>query len=164
MDELTIRNLAPKEHMAAGELVVEAYRTLGDVGDAVTVYEQELRDVTGRLKSSSVLVAEIQGQIVGCVTLSVGQTALSEVEDPEAATIRMLGVSTDVRERGIGEALVRHCIDEARRQGCSRVRLNTRTSMASAQRLYGRLGFRRDAKHDWSPAPGISLLAYVRDL
>jgi ribosomal protein S18 acetylase RimI-like enzyme len=160
--DVTIREVAPDEHTLAGGLVIDAYRTLGD--DGAEFYERELGDVAGRAKSGSVLVAEIEGQIVGCVTFSVGQTALSEVDDPEAATIRMLGVSTQARGRGIGEALVRHCIDEARRQGCVRVRLNTRTSMASAQRLYERLGFRRDPEHDWSPASGISLLAYVRTL
>lgn len=160
--ELTIREVAPDEHAFAGDLVVEAYRTLGDVGGEA--YERELRDVAARAKIGSVLVAETEGQIVGCVTFSVGQTALSEVDDREAATIRMLGVSTHARGRGIGEALVCHCIEEARRQRCPRVRLNTRTSMTSAQRLYERLGFHRDPEHDWSPASGISLLAYVRSL
>ena len=106
-------------------------------------------------------MAEIEGQVVGCVTVSIGRTALSEVEDAEAATIRMLGVSEAVRGQGVSEALVRRCIDEARLRGCKRVRLDTRTSMSSAQRLYERLGFRRDPEHDWSPAPGISLLGYV---
>jgi ribosomal protein S18 acetylase RimI-like enzyme len=36
--------------------------------------------------------------------------------------------------------------------------------MTSAQRLYERLGFRRDPDHDWSPAPDILLLGYVLDL
>jgi len=45
-----------------------------------------------------------------------------------------------------------------------RVRLDTRTSMAAAQRLYERLGFQRDPEHDWSPAPGIQLQAYVLSL
>jgi len=36
--------------------------------------------------------------------------------------------------------------------------------MTSAQRLYERLGFGRDAEHDWSPVPGKLLLAYVLDL
>ena len=89
---------------------------------------------------------------------------LSEVDDPEAATIRMLGVSASARGRGVGQALVRGCVEEARLRGCKRVRLDTRTSMSSAQRLYERLGFRRAPDHDWSPAPGISLLAYVLDL
>jgi ribosomal protein S18 acetylase RimI-like enzyme len=159
---VTIRRVSSDEYDVAGELVVEAYRTLGDVGDEF--YEGELRDVGGRVQTGDVLVAEIEGRVAGCVTLSIGQTVLSEVDDPEAATIRMLGVSTSVRGRGIGEALARRCIEEARARGCKRVRLDTRTSMASAQRLYERLGFRRDPDHDWSPAPGISLLAYVLHL
>jgi hypothetical protein len=35
--------------------------------------------------------------------------------------------------------------------------------MASAQRLYERLGFERDPEHDWSPAPGI-VLAFTLEL
>lgn len=111
-----------------------------------------------------VLVAEVEGRVVGCVTFADGQTALSEVEDPNSATIRMLGVAPEARGRGIGEALMLSCIDRARASGRQRVRLDTRTSMASAQRLYERLGFRREPAHDWSPAPGISLLAYVLNL
>lgn len=105
------------------------------------------------------IVAEIDGSVVGCVTLSIGTTALSEVDDLDAATIRMLGVSPDVRGRGIGEGLVRHCIEQARISGNKRVRLNTRASMQSAQRLYERLRSCRDPDYDWSPAPGIELLA-----
>src|ERR1700692_222055 len=125
MDELTIRPVAPDEHALAGELVVEAYRTLGDVGDEF--YERELRDVGSRVQTGDVLVAEADGQVVGCVTLSIGQTALSEVEDQKAATIRMLGVSATARGRGVGEALVRCCIEEARARGGGRGRLDTRT-------------------------------------
>ncbi len=152
-DALTIRPVAPDEHEAAGALVVEAYRTLGDEGDEF--YEAVLRDIGGRVETGNVIVAEMGGVVVGCVTLSIGQTELSEVEDPEAATIRMLGVSAAARGRGIGESLVRYCIDEA---------LDTRTSMASAQRLYKRLGFHRDPGHDWSPAPGVTLVAYVLEV
>jgi ribosomal protein S18 acetylase RimI-like enzyme len=162
VQEAVIRPVSSAEYDVAGELVVEAYRTLEDVGDEF--YEQELRDVQGRVATGEVLVAEIDGQVVGCVTFAVGQTALSQVEDPDSATIRMLGVSPKARGRGIGEALVHTCIERARSSGKRRVRLDTRTSMASAQRLYERLGFHRDPEHDWSPAPGISLLAYVLDL
>jgi ribosomal protein S18 acetylase RimI-like enzyme len=159
---VTIRPVARHEHQLAGGLVVDAYRTLGDARDAY--YEAVLRDVAGRVESGSVLVAEVDGRIVGTVTVSFGETDLSQVDDPDAATIRMLGVSSEARGRGVGEALVRRCIEAARAHGCRRIRLDTRTSMAAAHRLYERLGFRRDAHHDWSPAPGIQLLAYVLDL
>jgi ribosomal protein S18 acetylase RimI-like enzyme len=158
---LIIRAVQPSEYEIAGELTVEAYRTLSDAEPA---YERKVRDVAGRQDTSEVLVAEVGGRVVGCVTFVDGLKALSEVDDPDAATVRMLGVAAEARGRGVGEALMRECIDRARQSGRKRVRLHTRTSMTSAQRLYERLGFRRDPDHDWSPVPGILLLGYVLDL
>ena len=139
------------------------YRTLSDAGDE-PAYERQLRDIAGRRDTSEILVAEVGGRVIGCVTFVDGLKALSEVDDPDAATVRMLGVAAEARGRGVGEALTRECIDRARQSGRKRVRLHTRPSMTSAQRLYERLGFRRDPDHDWSPAPGIFLLGYVLDL
>ena len=113
-----IRPLAPEEYEFAGELVVQAYRTLGDVGDEF--YERELGDVEGRVETGEVLVADLGGEVVGCVTFAAGQTALSEVNDPDAATVRMLGVAPVARGRGIGDALMRCCIDKARASGLRR--------------------------------------------
>jgi GNAT superfamily N-acetyltransferase len=93
--------------------VVNAYRTLGDIGDAF--YEQQLRDVAGRAAHGSVLVAEVGGLVVGTVTYADGGSDLAEVADRDAATIRMLGVSPEARGRGVGEALVKACIDRARK-------------------------------------------------
>ena len=159
---MIIRAVRPSEYETAGELTVEAYRTLADAASAT--YERELRDIAGRRASSEILVAEVDGRIVGCVTFVDGLTALSEVDDPDAASVRMLGVAAEARNRGVGEALMRECIDRARRSGRRRVRLHTLPSMTSAQRLYERLGFRPDPDSDWSPAPDILLLGYVLDL
>jgi ribosomal protein S18 acetylase RimI-like enzyme len=161
-DQLVIRPVRADEYEAAGRLVLEAYRSLGDEGDEF--YEHELADVAGRAEASDVLVAELGGHVVGSVTYVDALKPLSEVDDPDSATIRMLGVATEARGRGVGEALTRECINRARETGRARVRLDTRPSMASAQRLYERLGFTRDPKHDWSPAPGIQLLSYVKHL
>ena len=157
-----VRDIVREEFGLAGEIVVEAYRTLGDEGDEF--YERELRDVAGRVDSSEVLVAEDDGRVVGCVTFVDGPGELSEVNDPDAATIRMLGVVTAARARGIGELLVRECVERARASGRRRVRLDTRTSMTDAHRLYLRLEVRRAPEHDWSPAPEIQLVSFVLDL
>ena len=159
---MVVRNVAAEEFGLAGEILVEAYRTLGDEGDEF--YEHDLRNVAGRVDSSEVLVAEDDGLVVGCVTFVDALGELSEVDDPDAATIRMLGVATAARGRGIGGLLVRECIERARASGRRCVRLDTRTSMTEAHRLYRRLGFRRAPEHDWSPAPGIDLLSFVLEL
>jgi ribosomal protein S18 acetylase RimI-like enzyme len=158
--EVREAELVDYEPVAA--LVVDAYRTLGDEGDAF--YETELRDVASRAATGTVLVAVIDGKPVGTVTLVAAGHRLAEVDDPEAATIRMLGVDPAARGQGVGEALVRACIDRATRAGAKRIRLDTRTSMLAGQRLYQRLGFERDPAHDWSPTGSIRLLAFVLDL
>lgn len=159
---MTIRPVEPSEYEAAGELVVAAYRGLR--GGAESSYDVRLRDIAARARSSEVLVAEEGGRIVGCVTFVDALGEMSESDDPDAASIRMLAVAGDARGRGVGEALVRECLDRARRAGRARMRLHTEPGMAAAQRIYERLGFRRDPEHDWEPAPGVRLLAYVSDL
>jgi ribosomal protein S18 acetylase RimI-like enzyme len=161
-EPLVIRPIRPEEYGEVGDLIVEAYLTLGDLWSEE--YGQQLRDVAGRVAEGEVLVAEMAGRLVGSVTFADGQTALSEIDDPDAGTIRMLGVSLDARGHGIGEALVRTCIDKAKRSGRRRVRLHTRMDMASAQRLYERMGFRRDPEQDWAPVPGKVLRGYILDL
>jgi ribosomal protein S18 acetylase RimI-like enzyme len=82
----------------------------------------ETRDIAGRRASSEILVAEVGGRIVGCVTFVDGRKQLGEVDDPDAATVRMLGVATEARGRGVGEALMQECIDRApsiRTEACS---------------------------------------------
>jgi ribosomal protein S18 acetylase RimI-like enzyme len=76
----------------------------------------------------------------------------------------MLAVLPDYEGRGIGEALVRACIDRARADGRSRVYLDTTQWMERAQRLYERIGFVRAPELDWEPATGVKLFAYVYDL
>lgn len=161
-DPLIVRPVTPAEYEVTGELVVEAFRTLGDqVGG---LYEGSLRNVAARVSSGDVLVAEMAGRIVGTVTYVDPGAELSEGNDADAGTIRMLGVSVDARGHGVGEALVIACMDRAAASGRRRVRLSTRPSMKSAQHIYERLGFRRDPKYDRSPAPGVNLMAYVLDL
>ena len=153
-----IRPVQPAEHAAAGELVVAAYGTIG-TGPSEG-YAAQQRDVAGRSATSEVLVAELDGELAGCVTFVAGGP-MSEIDDPEAASIRMLAVTPEHHGRGVGEALVRAGIDRARAAGRARLRLHTQRDMTAAQRLYERLGFARDPGSDFSPKPGVTLLGYV---
>jgi len=42
--------------------------------------------------------------------------------------------------------------------------LSSLPAQTPAHALYGRLGFRRTPHRDWSPAPGVDLLAFRMDL
>jgi amino-acid N-acetyltransferase len=78
------------------------------------------------------LVAEENGQVVGCVSLVFFKAALSEV--------RSLAVHPAYQGRGIASQLVKAALDMARERGIRRVLALTR-----AARLFEQLGFRRDA-------------------
>jgi ribosomal protein S18 acetylase RimI-like enzyme len=52
-------------------------------------------------------------------------------------------VDESARGRGVGEALVKECIEVARSRGAAIVELQTARSRAAANRLYERMGFER---------------------
>jgi len=158
---LVLRPLQPDDDMAAvGRLVQAAYFALpGYPHDPE--YDESLADVAGRADEAQVMVAELDGEVVGCLTFVPDQNSSHhEFDDPDCASFRYFGVSPAVQGKGVGEAMVRWCIDAARTAGQHRLRIHTLEAMPGAQRLYQRLGFVRDpdADDDWE---GIIGLAYV---
>ena len=85
----------------------------------------------------SVLFAAHLGEsIVGSLTL-----AFYRIPTGLKAWIEDVVVDESVRGRGVGEALNRAAIDEARSRGAKNVSLTSRASREAANRLYQRLGF-----------------------
>ena len=82
------------------------------------------------------LAAEVDGELVGTVSLSETEIL------PGALHLFALEVAPEQRGRGIGEAIVRFVLKEARRRGRERVYLEVRADNP-ARRLYHRIGFRR---------------------
>jgi len=158
-----IRVAVPAEHEAIGDLVVRAYRGVGEIDEP---YFDELRDVAARAALVPVLAAveEGSGRILGAVTFVPGPGPFNEGEFGDAASIRMLAVEPDARRRGIGQALVEECIRRARDASRPRISLYTRPFMTAAHRMYERLGFRRVSQLDWEFEPGEWLYAYEMDL
>ena len=149
--------MRPEEYGAVGDLTATVYRT---EGYGSPEYEPRLRDVAGRDAAAVVLVAVLDGRVVGAVTVATRGGPWAERAAPGEAEIRMLVVDPQVRGAGTGEALVRACIETARHDGCSVLRLSTETTMTTAHRLYERLGFVRAPDHDWKPVPDVTLLGY----
>ena len=66
---------------------------------------------------------------------------ISTAEGGKAALFEDLVVAPDHRKRGIGEALLKHVIEQARAEGVLRLTLLTDMQNEGAQALYRRLGF-----------------------
>ena len=164
MSDYTVRLAEPRDHEAIGALTVRAYVDDGHI-PADADYTLHLADAAGRAERALLLVAvDGDDEPVGTVTFAVAGSPMAELSRAGEAEFRMLAVSPRARGRGVGEALVRACLDEARRAGAHAVVLSTQPRMSAAHRIYERLGFTRAPERDWSPVPGVDLLAYRLDL
>jgi ribosomal protein S18 acetylase RimI-like enzyme len=79
---------------------------------------------------------------------------------PEEAEIRALAVVPEARGTGLGRALLAAVIERAAGEGIRNLVLLTQSDMKAAHHLYDEAGFARLPERDWSPEPGVNLLAY----
>jgi ribosomal protein S18 acetylase RimI-like enzyme len=160
---MRIRPATASDMTEVGELRVAAYRAGGFLS-ADSQYADRLRTL-GTEDGDKVLVA-VQPEpgtgerIVGTVMLQFWPRAGQVVTGPQEAEIRALAVRPDAQGGGIGRQLVGGVIDLARRARVGHLVLCTEPGMRSAHRIYERAGFVRLPERDWSPAPGVTLIAY----
>jgi len=86
-----------------------------------------------------IILAVQDGAVVGCLQLNV----IHGVSQQGQSRAQVEGVRVDSARRGsgIGAALMRHAMEEARAAGCAILQLTTRTDRPEAQAFYARLGF-----------------------
>ena len=120
-----------------------------------------LADAAGRADAAELWVAVDDGELLGTVTFTPVGSSYREIGRGDEGEFRMLAVAPESRGRGVGQALVQHCVDRSRELGYAGVRMSTMDRMSAAHRVYERLGFTRSPEDDWSPVPGVVLLAYA---
>jgi ribosomal protein S18 acetylase RimI-like enzyme len=157
---LDIRPAGPAEFDAVAELCVAAYAPFV-AGDHH--YLAVLRDVPRRAADAELLVAAEpgDGRLLGTVTFVPDGGPLGEIARPREAEFRMLAVDPAAQGRGVGTALLQRVLEDSRRRGSEGVVCSSLPEMRAAHRVYERLGFRRTPERDWSPVPGIDLLAFA---
>lgn len=160
---LEIRTARPEEYDRIGEITVEAYLK-DDLISPESSYVAILRDAADRAVHAELIVAEVEGELVGSVTYCRPESVYAQLAAPDEAEFRFLSVLVQARGHGVGNALVQACIDRARADGYSGIRLSTQRNMRSAHRIYERFGFTRTPDRDWSPVPGVKLLGYLLPL
>lgn len=86
--------------------------------------------------ASDLLVARVDGRIVGTLTL-----VIFRIPTGMRAWIEDVVVDDAARGHGVGEALNRFALDVAKQRGCKTVDLTSRPSREAANRMYQRIGF-----------------------
>lgn len=146
-----IEHASPEEVEAVRRLFGEYQESLG-VDLCFQSFDRELAELPGDYASPGgcLLVARNGDEIVACVAL--------RRLDPETCEMKRLYVRPTQRGLGLGRALADAVIDEARRIGYRRMRLDTLPSMTEAAALYERLGFQEIEPYTANPVPGARFL------
>ena len=164
---MIVRDALPRELAEVGEIRVSAYQAGGHMSPD-SGYAPVLRAL-GSAGDGTVLVAvavagTVAGtggsQMLGTVMLQRWPDGGQVVASQDEAEIRALAVSPEGQGQGTGSALLRAAIERAKKAGVRHLVLLTQPDMQAAQHLYQKAGFRRLPDRDWSPRPGVTLLAY----
>jgi predicted N-acetyltransferase YhbS len=172
---ILVRDGTADDAAAAAEVLLAAYAEYATAMPATihNAWMREVTDVAGRAAFSVLVVCTFDEEVVGCVSFYPDASREGWGLPATWAGFRGLAVRPSARGRGIGLALVQHCIERARRLGVAALSLHTAPFMTSAVPLYERLGFRRCPEYDVdssglfgaNPARGdVKALAYRLEL
>jgi len=111
-------------------------------------FEEELANLPGDYAGprGCLLLAKYKDQPAGCVALRAFSSSICEM--------KRLYVRPKFRNLGIGKALAESVIEQARRIGYARMRLDTIPSMQAARALYASMGFREIEPYRYNPIEG----------
>jgi len=121
---------------ATDEVLAALHRLIPQLSSSsAPVTVAELREIIDS-DSSVLFIARVDGRIVGSLTLAVFR-----IPTGIRAWIEDVVVDESARGHGVGEALNRAALAEAKRRGAKTVDLTSRPSREAANRLYLRIGF-----------------------
>jgi len=144
-----------QEELRQVKLLFSEYASSLDFDLSFQNFDNELSNLPGEysLPSGAILLAYYEGSAAGCVAMR----RLAE----DICEMKRLYVRPAFRGKKIGKALSVAIIDEARKRGYSRMRLDTVPSMKEAIQLYRSLGFKETYPYRYNPRAGAMFLELI---
>jgi ribosomal protein S18 acetylase RimI-like enzyme len=114
------------------------------------VYEQALEDA--RQGRRLILLAEVEGQVVGQIIVQLGTSHPSLDDGGGTAYLHALRVRPEHRGQGVGRSLIERAEDQLRQRGFRKAAIAAAKDNPRARRLYERLGYSMvaDDPGEWS--------------
>ncbi|MGI8407932.1 MAG: GNAT family N-acetyltransferase [Actinomycetota bacterium] len=169
MSKTVVREANDEEIEEARAILREAYGQYESEFPAENwnPYMADIQDLEGRAEASDLIVAELDGKLVACVSyfppgakMTYPSDFFSESWPPEWSALRLLAVHPSARGSGVGRRLTEACIERARTDGAPAVGLHTTAPMSVARAMYERMGFEREPTYDFRPGPNLLVEAY----
>lgn len=165
MNGVQVRDTRPADRAAIEAVTLAAYTEYATpMRELWSVYRANIVATLADVEPAEQIVAEQDGVVIGAALLYPTGHVISTRDGAQIALrwpeIRLVAVALEARGRGVGAALVNECLRRARLAGAPTVTLHTTDLMATAVRLYERLGFVRAAELDFQPAPGVTIKGY----
>lgn len=137
---LSVRPIEASDDAAVAAVIREVMPEFGAVGQGFAIQDPEVDFMSRAYAGPRAIyfVLERDGRVVG----GGGIGPLAGAAD-DVCELRKMYFRREARGGGMGEALLRRCIEEARSRGYRTMYLETLTGMDAAQKLYSKLGFRR---------------------
>ncbi|MGJ9457790.1 GNAT family N-acetyltransferase [Oceanobacillus sp. CF4.6] len=163
---MKIREMNPEEIEAVRSLRLKSYKEHEQSvpKEHWEVLKSTILSDNDTKNNAKIYVTELDGRIVGSVVLFPPSIQAYEFSEnvQEYPEIRMLSVDPDIRGRGIGKALVEHCLNVSREEKHAQIGLHTAFFMKQALSLYERMGFKRLPELDLEPMnDGIIVKAFI---
>ena len=145
---LIVLHATTSDHIAGARELFSEYASSLNVDLSFQGFERELTELPGEYSEPEgcILLAFLDSALVGCVALRPLTSGVCEM--------KRMYVRPAFRGRGIGLALARDVIAEARKRGYKRMRLDSLPAMAEAQGLYRSLGFMEIGAYRLNPIQG----------
>lgn len=144
---VNVRHAEERDRNAVERVLLAAYGeyALTLPGDRWEEYKNSIVHAIDTPSTTARLVAELNGEVVGSVFLYDSSTSAYNAPQLEIHNpiIRLLGVSPQARGHGVATELIRASARYALDSGADTLHLHTSDMMASAVKLYERLGFER---------------------
>ncbi len=116
-------------------------------------FEEELQQLASKYgkPEGALIIAEIDGQAIGCV-------GLRKLPD-ESVELKRLYVKPAFRKLKIGEELMQLAIQEAKHLGYKKLKLDTLDHFTPAITLYQKLGFYKIEPYNYNPFDNVVYMA-----
>jgi putative acetyltransferase len=136
----SFRPIRPEDDPAVAAIIRQVMPEFGADGPGFALHDPEvdhMHEAYSAPGAAYFVVEDPRGRVTGG-----GGIAALIGGDPGVCELRKMYFLPELRGRGMGEALLRHCLAVARELGYRTCYLETLTGMGQAMRLYAKVGFR----------------------